>query len=237
MLHRIQSVEEWVRGWGGEELLHPHAPDAQSTRRSQVLHVVEWHWGYGHGLLWLAQPRCLLLCTRLMAQYLSVTVLPASPPSPMALVARRVTGDVPVTPRALQVELPPPAPVPHSVHCGRKRDLRAEALTAVKGLAITSASAWMSLTVREGEKNPQNKFWKNPHQTIPVAGTAFSEIQMGYPFISATVLSCFINNRLVLESDKMGTSTVITHCSFCEDCHKNNCVFSLPPKTSSETNF
>lgn len=79
LLHRIQNVEEWVRGWAGEELLHPRAPDAQSTRRSQVLHVVEWHWGYGHGLLWLAQPRCLLLCTILMAQYLSVTVLPASP--------------------------------------------------------------------------------------------------------------------------------------------------------------
>lgn len=82
LLHRIQNVEEWVRGWGGEELLHPHAPDPQSTRRSQVLHVVVWHWGYGHRLLWLAQPRCLLLCTRPIAQYLSVTVLPAFPPHP-----------------------------------------------------------------------------------------------------------------------------------------------------------
>lgn len=95
----------------------------------------------------------------------------------------------------------------------------------------------MSLKVREGEGNPPNKLWKNLYQTIPVVGTAFSGMQTHSPFISATVLSCFINNRLVLETDKMGTSTVITHCSFCEDCHENNTVFSFSPKTSRETNF
>lgn len=54
-------------------------------------------------------------------------------PSPMALVALRVTGDVPFTPRALQVELPPLSPVPHSVHRGQKRDLQSRGLDCCEG--------------------------------------------------------------------------------------------------------
>lgn len=138
----------------------------------------------------------------------------------------------------LQVQLPSSAPCP-THFAGSRRDIcRAEVLIGMKGLAAC-VSSWMDVIESEkrGKKKKANKFWKNPCQTIPVVGTAFSEMQMRYPLISATVLSCIINNRLVLESDKMGTSTIITHCSFCEDCHKNNCMFSLPPKTSSETNF
>lgn len=86
---------------------------------------------------------------------------------------------------------------------------RAKALAGMKGLAAGS----MPLGVREeGKKQIQNqvKFWKNPRQTIPVVGTALSETQMCYLFIPATVLCCFINNRLVLERDRMGADAVIT---------------------------
>lgn len=106
--------------------------------------------------------------------------------------------------------------------------------SSVPGWHQGLAACWVGLLESKRRQKKENKFWKKPCQTIPAAGSAFSEMQMCYPFISAAVPSCIINKGLVLESDRMGTSTVITHCSF---CHKNNCMFSLPPKTSSETNF
>lgn len=139
---------------------------------------------------------------------------------------RGVGGDeMPLALWMLQEELPFSSPAPP-----RRGACRAEALDGTKGLAACCVGALES----ERRRKKENKFWKNPCQTIPVVGSAFSEMQMCYPFISAAVPSCIINKGLVLESDRMATSTVITHCSF---CHKNNCMFSLPPKTSSETNF
>lgn len=142
---------------------------------------------------------------------------------------------VPVSPGTAGRAAPCPLP---SMRPGWKRNLRSWDGDCCEGcLSSASAAGWTSLKARESEENPQSKFWKNLYQTIPVVGTAVSEMQTHFPFISATVLSCFINNRLVWETDKMGTSTVITHCSFCEDCHENNTAFSFSPKTSRETNF
>lgn len=95
-------------------------------------------------------------------------------------------------------------PIPTSSLCDRETR-RAEALAGVKGLAVT--------------------FQKNPCQTIPVVGTAFSKTQMCSLFISAMVLSCFIKNRLVLERDRMGTGAVIT-LLLLWGCHKNSSVCS-----------
>lgn len=213
-------------------LLIPKAP-----RLSQILHVMVRHAVGVHVLL----PHSLL-SRSLVSPYLSVTGLPARPSAVPWHWWPSVSRDVPFTLRVLQMELPLWPRCPTQFTMGQRETCRAEASIGMKGLAVTSADGWVSLKFREGKKKTppkhpnQVKFWKKPCQTIPVVGTAFSEIQTCYPFISATVLSCFINNRLVLESDKMGNSTVITHGSFCEGCHKNNRVFSLPPKTSSETN-
>lgn len=65
--------------------------------------------------------------------------------------------------------------------------------------------------------NPTNqleKSGKNPCETIHDVGTTFSEIQTCYLFVSGVLLSCFINNRLVSENEKMETSTVILHTAF-----------------------
>lgn len=112
-------------------------------------------------------------------------------------------------------------------HWGWKRSSKSSGTDCCEG-PCSYLSSWTDAMESDegGQKPPQNKFWKNSGETIPVVGTATSWMERCYPFISAMVLSCFINNRLVLENDERGTSTVITHCSSCEDCLEHSCVLT-----------
>lgn len=202
----VMAREEW-RG-GGEAPLDAEwwKKGERVGKRRATAPSLSWSWSWSCMrcllLVWLLlQPRSCLLCTRLISQCPSVTAKPLWPCIGGCLCPWAVPITLATAGRA-------PSPLP-SVLSGQRSNLQSWGCDCCEGCCCTSAG-WMSLKVREGEENPKNNFWKNLYQTIPVVGAAFSEMQMHFPFISAMVLSCFINNRLVWKTDKMGTSTVIT---------------------------
>lgn len=163
----IPNVEEWVRSWEGKELLHPRVPIPKALPWSQIPRVMVWRRGCSHGLLLLAQ---------LDASSCEDTDFTVPPRDCFACPPSSVPWHWwPLVSLGTLRALPPPSPVSLSVHCGWKRSSESCGIDRYEG-PCSYLSSWADVMESEekGKKPPQDKFWKNSGETIPVVGTATS---------------------------------------------------------------